>query len=112
MPPIEAVIRTGAQRLRPVMLTAVTTILGLMPMVMGLNIDLFTREVSQGAPSTQWWMQLSTAVVSGLTFATVLTLIVTPCLLAIGANTSSWFANRKAKRLARQRNTNGPVPAE
>jgi multidrug efflux pump len=111
MPPIEAVIRTGAQRLRPVMLTAVTTILGLMPMVMGLNIDLFTREVSQGAPSTQWWIQLSTAVVSGLTFATVLTLIVTPCLLAIGANTSGWFANRKAKRLARRQGLEEATPA-
>jgi multidrug efflux pump len=111
MPPIEAVIRTGAQRLRPVMLTAVTTILGLMPMVMGLNIDLFTREVSQGAPSTQWWIQLSTAVVSGLTFATVLTLIVTPCLLAIGANTSGWFANRKAKRLARRQGLEDATPA-
>ncbi|MBT6387497.1 MAG: efflux RND transporter permease subunit, partial [Alphaproteobacteria bacterium] len=111
MPPIEAVIRTGAQRLRPVMLTAVTTILGLMPMVMGLNIDLFTREVTQGAPSTQWWIQLSTAVVSGLTFATVLTLIVTPCLLAIGANTSGWFANRKARRLVRRQALEDATPA-
>ena len=111
MPPLEAVVRTGAQRLRPVMLTAVTTVLGLMPMVMGLNIDLFTREVSQGAPSTQWWIQLSTAVVSGLTFATVLTLIVTPCMLAMGANTSSWFANRKAKRLARRQGLDTPAPA-
>ena len=82
-----------------------------MPMVMGLNIDLFTREVSQGAPSTQWWIQLSTAVVSGLTFATVLTLIVTPCMLAMGANTSSWFANRKAKRLARRQGLDTPAPA-
>ncbi len=102
MPAHEAIVRTGAQRFRPVLLTAVTTIFGLMPMVLALNIDLVTREVSSGAPSTQWWLQLSTAVVSGLAFATILTLIVTPSLLAIGANTGAFFENRKAKRLARR----------
>ncbi len=78
----EAILRTGAQRLRPVLLTTVTTITGLLPMVLQLNIDLIGREVSFGAPSTQWWVQLSTAVAFGLGFATLLTLIVTPCLLA------------------------------
>lgn len=79
----EAILRTGAQRLRPVLLTTVTTILGLMPMVLQINIDLFNREIAFGAPSTQWWVQLSTAVAGGLAFATVLTLILTPCLLAL-----------------------------
>ena len=79
----EAILRTGAQRLRPVLLTTVTTVLGLMPMVLQVNIDLFNREVAFGAPSTQWWVQLSTAVAGGLTFATVLTLVLTPCLLAL-----------------------------
>jgi len=102
MPALEAIVRTGAQRFRPVMLTAVTTIFGLMPMVLGVNIDLITREVSTGAPSTQWWVQLSTAVVSGLTFATVLTLVVTPCLLAVGANTSAAWAHRSDHRAARR----------
>lgn len=84
MHPVEAALRTGAQRLRPVMLTAVTTILGLMPMMMQWNIDLIHRDFSIGAPSSQWWTQLSTAIAGGLAFATVLTLILTPCLLVLG----------------------------
>lgn len=81
---LTAVLRTGAQRLRPVMLTTITTILGLMPMVLQLNIDVIHREISSGAPSTQWWVQLATAIAGGLAFATLLTLILTPCLLVIG----------------------------
>ena len=85
----EAVLRTGAQRLRPVLLTTMTTILGLMPMVLAMNIDLVTREISFGAPSTQWWMQLATSIAGGLAFATVLTLILTPCLLVLGTSKRS-----------------------
>jgi multidrug efflux pump len=80
----EAAIRTGVQRLRPVMLTTITTILGLVPMVFQLNIDLIHQSFSIGAPSAQWWTQLSTAIAGGLTFATPLTLILTPCLLVLG----------------------------
>ncbi|NMP15693.1 efflux RND transporter permease subunit [Thalassotalea sp. Y01] len=79
----DAILRTGAQRLRPVLLTTITTILGLMPMVLQMNIDFVGRDISFGAPSTQWWAQLATAVAGGLAFATLLTLILTPCLLAI-----------------------------
>ncbi|MGB3384561.1 MAG: efflux RND transporter permease subunit [Marinomonas sp.] len=80
----EAAIRTGVQRLRPVMLTTITTILGLVPMVFQLNVDLIHQSISVGAPSAQWWTQLSTAIAGGLTFATPLTLILTPCLLVLG----------------------------
>ncbi len=86
---LEAVLRTGALRLRPVLLTTVTTILGLMPMVLSLNIDLIERRISVGAPASQWWTQLATAVAGGLAFATLLTLILTPCLLILGARWSS-----------------------
>ncbi len=85
MPPLEAALRTGAQRLRPVMLTTITTILGLLPMVYSLNVDLVNRVIEVGAPSSQWWNQLSTAIAGGLLFATVLTLVVTPSLLVWGA---------------------------
>ena len=79
----DAVLRTGVQRLRPVLLTTVTTILGLMPMVLSMNINLFEHSIDIGAPSTQIWNQLSTSIAGGLTFATLLTLIATPCFLVI-----------------------------
>lgn len=82
--PYDAALITGSLRLRPVLLTAVTTVLGLMPMVLAMNIDLIGRSISFGAPSTQWWTQLSSAIAGGLSFATLLTLFLTPCLLIIG----------------------------
>ncbi|MCP4380666.1 MAG: efflux RND transporter permease subunit, partial [Hyphomicrobiales bacterium] len=74
----EAALRTGVQRLRPVVLTSVTTILGLMPMVLALTVNFYDREIVYGAPSTQWWTELSSAITGGLALATVLTLVVTP----------------------------------
>ena len=90
-----AILRTGAQRLRPVLLTTVTTILGLMPMVLGVNIDFFNRLVQVGAPSTELWQQLSIAIVFGLTFATVLTLFVTPAALMWRANVQAWLRRKR-----------------
>ncbi|WP_439889260.1 efflux RND transporter permease subunit [Pseudomonas sp. MBLB4123] len=83
--PREAALETGSLRLRPVLLTAVTTILGLMPMVLAVNVDLLAPSLGFGAPSTQWWTQLSSAIAGGLAFATLLTLLLTPCLLVLGA---------------------------
>ncbi len=96
---LETILRTGAQRLRPVMLTTVTTMLGLMPMVLRVNIDFLSREVTVGAPATQWWTQLSTAIVFGLGFATVLTLVVTPSALMLRANVHDWLERRRARAL-------------
>ena len=95
---LEAALRTGAQRLRPVVLTSVTTALGLMPMVIGLNLNFFTREVVYGAPSTQWWTELSSAIAGGLVVATILTLVVTPAMLMLGENIKDWRKARRAKR--------------
>lgn len=91
----DAVLRTCAIRLRPVLLTTVTTIVGLMPMVLGVNINLIDRDISVGAPSSQWWTQLASSVAGGLAFATVLTLILTPSLLMIQANVSAAIKRRR-----------------
>lgn len=84
MSPVEAALETGCLRMRPVLLTAITTVLGLMPMVIGVNVNLLEPSLGFGAPSTQWWTQLSSAIAGGLTFATLLTLLLTPCMLVLG----------------------------
>jgi len=94
----DAVLRTCAIRLRPVLLTTVTTIIGLMPMVLGVNINLIDRDISVGAPSSQWWTQLASSVAGGLAFATILTLVLTPSLLMIQANISRRLAARRDRR--------------
>ena len=112
--PLEAIVRTGAQRLRPVFLTAGVTVLALTPMVFGFNVDLVTREITFGAPVGALWQQLAIAVVSGLLFATVLTLIVTPSLLAIGARLTAWQIRRRGWRASDQMQnaTSEAAPAE
>ena len=78
----EAILRTGVARLRPVLLTAGTTILGLLPMAAGVGVDILGRDITVGAPSAQWWIDLASAVAGGLAFATPITLLLTPALLA------------------------------
>ncbi len=88
---VEAAILTCSQRLRPVLLTTVTTILGLMPMTLGMNFDLINRHIQIGGPSTQWWTQLASAITFGLAFATVLTLVMTPAMLVLGDRIGNRF---------------------
>jgi multidrug efflux pump len=66
-----------------------------MPMVLGMNIDMIARSVQMGAPSTQWWRQLATAIAFGLSFATVLTLVVTPSALMLRENLAAWRRRRR-----------------
>lgn len=83
MDKIEAILETCRERARPVVLTALTAIFGVLPIAFGLNLELLSHETTIGAPSTQWWISLSSAIVYGLAFATILTLIVTPSLLML-----------------------------
>jgi multidrug efflux pump len=69
-------------------------------MMLGINIDFITREVTHGAPSTQWWTQLSTSIVFGLGFATILTLVVTPSALILQANLSRWWSGRRQRSVS------------
>ncbi|MGB3280833.1 MAG: efflux RND transporter permease subunit [Pseudorhodobacter sp.] len=87
MPKIEAIIRTAEQRIRPVLLTTITTMAGLAPMMFGLSLDFIGGGYTIDSPTALWWKQLATAVVFGLGIATVLTLIFTPALLALRV----WF---------------------
>jgi len=77
---VAATVQAGVTRLRPVLLTAGTTILGLVPMVLGVSIDVHTLSISWRSESSQWWRSMATAVIFGLAFATVLTLVVVPSL--------------------------------
>lgn len=83
MPRIEAIVRTAEARIRPVLLTTLTTMAGLTPMMFGLSLDFINGGYSIDSPTALWWKQLATAVVFGLGVATVLTLILTPAFLAL-----------------------------
>ena len=82
MPRIEAITRTVEARIRPVLLTTITTMAGLTPMMYGISLDFANGGYTVDSPTALWWKQLATAVVFGLGIATVLTLIFTPALLA------------------------------
>lgn len=80
---MDAVLQTCRERARPVVLTAVSAILGVLPIAFGLGLEIFHHETTINAPSTQWWISLSSAIVFGLSFATLLTLVVTPSMLMV-----------------------------
>ncbi|MBI1211150.1 MAG: MMPL family transporter [Alphaproteobacteria bacterium] len=81
--PMDAVVRTGVQRLRPIILTTVTAMLGLLPLMYKFDVDFFSREVHFGGPSSDWWVPLATAIIYGMGFSTMISLFVTPAMLAI-----------------------------
>ncbi|MGY6634965.1 MAG: efflux RND transporter permease subunit [Alkalilacustris sp.] len=96
MPRIEAIVRTVESRIRPVLMTTATTMAGLTPMMLGISLDFLGGGFSIDSPTALWWKQLATAVVFGLGVATLLTLVVTPSLLALRV----WFATGAYRSMA------------
>lgn len=109
--PVEAVLKTSAQRIRPVLLTTITTIAGLVPMMTQLNLDFFNRVVALGSITAVWWVQLSTAVIFGLGFATILTLIVIPTMLAMPTVWMQMFARWRGGKAQTETATDAVQPA-
>jgi multidrug efflux pump subunit AcrB len=86
----EAIVSAGATRLRPVILTAITTILGLIPMVTGVSFDFKRMAVSWVSESSQWWQSMAAVVIFGLLIATFLTLVVVPVLYSLVEGGRAW----------------------
>ncbi len=84
-----------SSRFRAVLLTSITTVLGLMPMALKVNIDFIHRGVYYNSPSNQYWQQLSVAIVMGMIFSTVLTLIITPTIIYLRENKMAETSGRK-----------------
>jgi len=83
MSPVDAVYKAAKSRFRPVMLTTVTTVVGLLPLANGLSIDLINRTWEVGGMVSSWWQPLASAIVNGLVVSTVLTLLLTPAMLLL-----------------------------
>ena len=81
--PIETIIHSAAQRLRPILLTTATTMIGLTPVALQITIDWFGRSIEFGGLMSAWWVPFSTAVIWGLGFSSLLTLFLIPTLLAL-----------------------------
>ncbi|WP_348764037.1 efflux RND transporter permease subunit, partial [Hyphomonas atlantica] len=120
--PEEAAVATAAQRIRPILLTTGTTICGLLPMIIQMNVNFFEGSINFGGASSEWWVQLATAVVFGLGFSTIMILLVTPVWLLAPHRIVRWAGRmkdrvrgkREAKRAVSQSssgtaNENNPV---
>ena len=78
-----AVFNAARERFRPVMLTTITTVVGLLPLANGMSIDLINRTYTIGGMVSSWWQPLASAIVNGLLVATILTLLLTPAMLLV-----------------------------
>lgn len=94
----DALVRAGVTRFRPVMLTAITTTLGLIPMAIGVSVDFTNLRVVVGSTSAQFWGPMAVAVIFGLSFATVLTLVMVPTMYSIYGDLLGLVSRRGARR--------------
>ena len=101
----DALMRAGAVRFRPVMLTAITTILGLLPMATGISFDFRKLAWDIGGESSQWWGPMAVAVIFGLGFATLLTLIVVPVLCSLAHSLKNLNALSKKEAYTHEHNS-------
>ncbi|HWK63726.1 MAG TPA: efflux RND transporter permease subunit [Rhizobiaceae bacterium] len=114
---VDAVLQTCRERARPVVLTALSAILGVLPIAFGLGLEIFHHETTINAPSTQWWISLSSAIVFGLSFATLLTLVVTPAMLMVFtrdkrvAGRKSWWSRLFRRGAKEDSEAKGPLTA-
>ena len=90
----EVIMKACKQRLRPILLTTATTIFGLLPLAVGVSIDVISREILIGSRVVEWWTLLASSIVFGLSFSTVLTLIFTPAALILPSRIKAWLQIR------------------
>ena len=90
----DVIMKACKQRLRPILLTTTTTIFGLLPLAVGVSIDVLSREILIGSRVVEWWTLLASSIVFGLSFSTVLTLIFTPAALILPSRVKAWLQNR------------------
>ena len=90
----DVIMKACKQRLRPILLTTTTTIFGLLPLAVGVSIDVLSREILIGSRVVEWWTLLASSIVFGLSFSTVLTLIFTPAALILPSRIKAWLQTR------------------
>ena len=96
----DAIVEAGLTRFRPVLLTAITTVLGLVPMATGVSFDFINFRLDMGSETSQWWGPMAVAVIFGLAIATILTLVVVPCLCSLQNSMQVRSAARKERKKA------------
>ena len=112
MDKVDVILKTAGQRLRPILLTTVTTMIGLFPMAIQASINVIERTVQFGEPTAEWWVQLSTAIIFGLGFSTLLTLILVPVMLHLPDYLRGRFAGLRGSSRLHDAMRGNDSPAE
>ena len=95
----EAVLKASAQRLRPILITTATTVIGMLPLAIGVSINVLTRTIEFGSPISFWWKDTALAISFGLTFSTVIALAILPLMIILPEKLApKWLAFREEVR--------------